>query len=149
MKLNGKRFRRILLTLLLVDAVACGAFIIFRAPLREDGWAFLEKQRPRVTETASGVEMSFTMVADGLNFAIFRRPIAGWESLTIRAFELYNVAPFLGAVASFETLQTSSFGHSKLNSDIATGVFCLLALVQFGLIALVASFAGDRRVAAV
>lgn len=66
-------------------------FLMTRPPLDANGWAFLQKQRPRLTSTPDGTEMSVFIVPDGLNFALARRPIRGWETdyVTAICFSIY------------------------------------------------------------
>jgi hypothetical protein len=117
-------------------------FVASRPPLDADGWAFLEKQRPKTTETANGMETTFFMVADGLNFALARRPIGGWESPPIRLFQLVNLPADLAAHMTFADLEARPAGSSRLHSDIATAVFVATGAIQWLAIALVLSVRG-------
>ena len=114
-------------------------FLVSRPPLGEDGWEFLERQRPRRTTTADGTQAELFMVADGLNFALARRPIGGWESASVRVYQLLNVPAVLAAHATFNTLQARPTGTSKLHSDVATAVFVAVGSVQWLAFALILS----------
>ena len=71
--------------------------------------------------------MDFMVVADGLNFALFRRPLGGWETAFGHLFQLFNLVPCLASLSAFATLQSAHLASSKANSDIATLVFCGLS----------------------
>src|SRR5712692_5984493 len=113
------------------NIVAWVAFVASRKPLDSQGWSFLELQRPKTTFTSTGSETSFTLVADGLNFALARRPIGGWETAFVKLLELTNFPAFGAALASFHSLQATPHGTSQSNSDLATAVFCIVSLAQW------------------
>jgi hypothetical protein len=141
-----RRFRIIFVTLLLAEAVACAVFVASRPAIGPDGWEFLERQRPKSNTDGS---TTFTVVADALNFAIFRRPLGGWESTYGHLFQLLNVFPCLASFITFGILQTLPLTSSRLNSDIATLVFCAVAVVQFTAVATIFSIKRRKQVAAV
>lgn len=105
-------------------------FLIARPPLDADGWAFLERQRPRVTIAGRGTATSF-FIHGGLNFALARRPIGGWEPAPVKLYQLFNLPAYVAANLTFNTLQQRRAGTSKLHSDIATAVFVLVGSVQW------------------
>ena len=129
--MNRKHFALLSAAFLAANGVAVIIFLASRPPLGPDSWSFLEQQRPRTTSTANGSETSFMMVADGLTFALARRPVGGWESRSFRAFQVVNLPAFVAALATFQSLQAMPGGTSKAHSDIATVVFGLVALAQW------------------
>ena len=97
------------------------AFVLFRAPMRDDGWAFLDRER----------ESEMTVVADGIAIVLARRPIGGWESFSVRWFLLLNLPAFFASAVTFQLLQSVAIGSSRLNSDLATIVFIVIAVAQW------------------
>jgi len=128
-------FLGLLATLLLADV---GGFILVflgREPLTEAQWSFLEAQRPKRTE--NGIELN--SVIDGLNFALARRAVGGWETAAAKVYLLVNLPAELGAHALFSELQARPGGNSKLHSDFATAAFFTIAAAQWVLLALLLS----------
>ena len=148
MRISRRRF--ILLTVAFMVGYLGPMFVFLgsRPPLDAHGWEFLERQRPRLTRTADGTHAEFFIVADGLNFALARRPIGGWESASVRAYESLNFPAVLAAHATFNALQARPTGTSKLHSDVATAVFVAVGLVQWLAVALTLSVAREARRAA-
>jgi hypothetical protein len=143
MKVDRRRFRTISLVILLVHACVIGAFLVARSPLRADQWAFIERHRP------AAVGASFVISHDGLNLALARRGIGGgWESAPVRRFLIINVPAYLGALVTFQLLQASPGGTARLHSDLATAIFCAIAFIQWGLVALLLSMRRARTSAA-
>lgn len=139
MRINRRRFLALSLSILIAHVLAVGAFLWSRPRLDADGWAFLERQRPRLD--ADGA--TFFIVQDGLNFALARRPIGGWEPASVRLFQSVNLPAYSAALATFHGLQGRSGGSSKLHSDLATIVFAVVAVIQWGFISALLSL---RRV---
>lgn len=111
---------------------SCIGLVVSRPALSPFGWQFLEQQRPK-SDQAGGV--TFTAVADGLDFAIFRRPLGGWETTFGHFFLLANILPCAASMSAFQILQAIPLFSAKTNSDLATLVFCVVAVVQFAAIA--------------
>lgn len=134
--ISRTRFAAWAAVFLLVHAVAAGMFLRSRPPLGPKSWEFLEQQRPRFD--ASGA--SFTIVSDGLNFALARRMIGGgWEEPSVKLFVLGNLPAYLAAHVTFDALQGLRGGTSRRHSDIATAVFAGVAAMQWLGIALLLS----------
>lgn len=135
---------RVFLVLFVALTVSDLAGFVFvfrnRDPLTDEQWSFLENQRPHSTE--SGMEINFA--ADGLNFALARRAVGGWEPAPARAFLLANLPGYFGAHLLFATLQAQPFGTSKLHSDLATAVFATTAVGQWALVAYLVSRRRNR-----
>ncbi len=142
MRVSRKRFVYFAAVLLVGYVGPMFIFLISRPPLSDDSWALLEKQRPTMRVTSSGTEMTFFIVADGLNFALARRPIGGWESASVKLYQLLNLPAFVSAHATFHALEARATGTSKLHSDIATGVFVTVGSIQW---LILAAILGVRR----
>ena len=127
-----KRFQVIFAALLLAEAAACVAFVASRPAIDGAGWQFLEQQRPKVNADGG---TDFMLVADGLNFAVFRRPLGGWETAYGHLFQIVNVVPCIASLTAFNALQAVPLVSSKANSDLATAVFCGVAALQFARLA--------------
>ena len=135
MRFSVRVFFVLFVTLVLAD-VGCFILVFFgRKPLTEAQWSFLEAQRPKRTET--GIELSFMF--DGLNFALARRAVGGWETAAANVYLLVNLPAELGAHALFSELQARPGGTSKLHSDLATAAFFTIAAAQWALLALLLS----------
>lgn len=139
---------RLLIALVLADALFFIFVVASRRPLTPEQWEFLECQRPRVTRTADGLLMNFSVCADCLNMALARRPFGGWESIRGQLFLIANGPAYVIAAGSFHSLQARPGGSSQSHSDIATVVFCFAALLQWLGLAAVLSVRPGRRLAA-
>lgn len=133
MHIDIQRFLRALLALVVLDSVAFSVVFVPRPPFTEEQWAFLEARRPK--PSVSDVTMLFAC-ADCLNFAVFRRGIGGWETFSANILQLVNLPAFLVAGEVFSARQARSSGSSKGNSDVATTVLVVAALVQCSVLAL-------------
>ncbi|HEY0142230.1 MAG TPA: hypothetical protein VGF48_15135 [Thermoanaerobaculia bacterium] len=131
LRISRKRFIVFASVFLLGYAGPMVVFLVSRSPLNADGWAFLERQRPRLTITSDGTQVAFFIVADGLNFALARRPLGGWEPVSVRLYEVLNLPAVLAAHATFNALQARPTGTSRLHSDVATAVFVAVGTVQW------------------
>ena len=145
MTINRKHFVLLLAAFLAANGTAVVVFLQSRPPLGSAGWLFLERQRPRITTTADGSEMNFTLVADGLTFALDRRSILGWESRSFRAFQLANLPAFAAASGTFHAMQEIPGGTSKRNSDIATMIYGIIAIAQCVMLSLLLSIRPSIR----
>jgi hypothetical protein len=126
---------RLFLTLLCAEALAFCVIILRRPVMTSDQWAFLEQQRPQITHTSHGFSGSVSFAcADCLNYSLARRPIGGWDS-PAALVETINLPASLLARLFFRERQLSGVGTSQENSDLATLVFAIGALVQIALVA--------------
>lgn len=141
-RVNRRRFVRVFVILIVLDAIAFGFVLMPRPTLTSQQWAFLEAQRPRFAETTSGTSLSISWCNDCLNFAVARRQFGGWETSSAQLLQLANLPAFLTAVVTFELLQFQPWGTSKLNSDLAT--FVLTAVVAFQCAAVAAAVSMSR-----
>ena len=137
--INRKTFLLLLSAFLVANGTAVIIFLGSRPSLGPAGWSFLEQQRPRIRTTEGGSEMTFTLVADGLTFALAHRPVSGWESPAFRAFQLVNMPAFAAALCTFQSLQEMPGGTSKQHSDIATVVYGVVAIAQWLILSLLLS----------
>ena len=121
MHFDRKWMKVLAVVLLGLNACFVLAFVLARPPLRSDSWSFLDRQRPS----------QMNMIADGLDFALARRPIGGWEPISVRLFLLVNVPAYFASFFTFQLLQESAAGSSRSNSDLATLVFVVLSVAQW------------------
>lgn len=127
MRIDRKRMRIVATILLAMEAAFFSVFLLSRPALTAEEWGFLERQRPHYDETG----MTMSLVADGLNFALARRAIGGWETAFGHIFILSHLPAFFTASLTFAFLQATSLGSSKLNSDLSTAVFVAVVSVQW------------------
>ena len=133
MSIDGKRCLIVFVAAVLIDAAAFAVVFIPRAAVDAEGWAFLERQRP------SSSDGSMFFCHDCLNFAVFRRGIGGWDTVSANLLQLANLPAFYSAEAYFRSRQLRLGGTSKQNSDAATVVLVSVALGQCAALAVVAS----------
>ncbi len=124
----------IFLILVCADLLVFSWYILRRPVMTAEQWAFLEKQRPKVTVTGGGVTSEFFLCADCLDYALARRPISGWDA-SARLVETLNLPASLLARRVFEGRQMEGLGTSQGNSDLATLIFAAGALAEFAAIA--------------
>lgn len=134
MRVHGRRFVLIFLSLLALDAAAFAFVFVPRTAIDDDGWAFLERQRPFASSPGS-----FFLCHDCLNFAVFRRGIGGWETASAKTLELANLPGFAAAQAYFRNRQRQPTGTSQEHSDAATLILVMISTSQCALLALPAS----------
>ena len=144
MYLDRHRFRLAFLVLVMLDLTVLALFVASRRPFTNQQWAFLEGQRPRVTRTANGISVNFAVCADCLDFAIARRAFGGWESGFGHLLEIANAPAILVARESFHSLQSRSSGTSQSNSDFATGIFSVVAILECAVVAVAVSVRTPR-----
>ena len=80
--------------------------------------------------------MELSLCADCLNFAVFRRGIGGWESVSENMLQLANLPAFLVATEVFTSLEARRSGTSKDHSDSATVALVCVAALQCAALAL-------------
>jgi hypothetical protein len=136
MRFYRKRFVRVFLILLVLDAVAFSLVMMPRRPLTAAEWARMDSRR---LAQRNGEGMFFTLCSDCLGFAIARRPLGGWEGTSASLFQIANFPAFVPAWYVFASRQRQPGGTSKGNSDLATALFALCALLQWAAIAAVTS----------
>lgn len=139
MRVDLKRYVLILLVLVGVDAAAFAVVFVPRPTIDEDGWAFLERQRP-----LSSSDRISSSCHDCLNFAVFRRAFGGWETTSANLLQLANLPGFLAAESYFTNRQWQPTGTSKEHSDAATLILVMIATGQCAVFALAVSI--RRRV---
>jgi hypothetical protein len=144
--IRRKRFITVLAILLSPQLIAVLLFLIARAPLQPDHWRFLELQRPTVKTTDHGSEATFFMVHDGLNFALARRAIGGWEEpASVKLFRAINAPALIASLITFNVLQMRPGGTSRSHSDIATVIFVVVAMTQWTIVSLLLSIRRTAR----
>jgi hypothetical protein len=146
MTIRRKRFITVLAILLAPQLIAVLLFLVARAPLQPDDWQFLERQRPIVKTTNDGAEATFSVMHDGLNFALARRAIGGWdESASVKLFRYINAPALIASLISFNVLQMKPGGTSRSHSDIATIIFIAVAVTQWTIVSLLLSIQRTAR----
>jgi hypothetical protein len=140
MRIDSKRYVVILLWLVAIDAAGFAVVFVPRPPIDEDGWAFLERQRPSASK--DGVMFG---CHDCLNFAVFRRGIGGWETVSANLLQLANLPGFLAAQSFFARRQWQPTGTSKENSDAATLILVVTSVAQCAVFALAGSLRRATR----
>lgn len=141
MRVSRTRMRVVSSVLLGLNACMVILFLVVRPALRDDGWSFLERQRPVRSEG----EMTMTVVADGLNLALGRRAVGGWEMTSMRLYPLLNLPGYFASFFIFHVLQGFDLASSRMNSDIATVVFVIVAGIQWLSIAALCSIKRSRE----
>ncbi|MBC7819886.1 MAG: hypothetical protein IAG10_23635, partial [Planctomycetaceae bacterium] len=139
MRVDLKRYVLILLVLVGIDVTAFAIVFAPRPTLDDDGWAFLERQRPSVSS-----DRISSSCHDCLNFAVFRRGFGGWETAAANLLQLANLPGFLAAESYFTNRQWQPSGTSKEHSDAATLILIVISAAQCAVLALVGSI--RRRV---
>lgn len=140
MRVDLKRYLLIFLGLLTIDAAAFAVVFVPRPPLDDDGWAFLERQRPFMSQDGS-----FFVCHDCLNFALFRRGFGGWENASAMLLQQANLPGFMAAQAYFSNRQWQRTGTSKGHSDAATVILLVISVAQCALLALIPSLRRSVR----
>jgi hypothetical protein len=133
MRFNVRSYLVAFVVLASVDAVAFVVVFGPRRTLTDEQWTFLERQR--LTPSADGQSVTLSLCSDCLNFAVFRRPIGGWETVSANLLQLANLPAFLSAQCVFSSRQMRSYGTSKEHSDVATIVLVVIAFLQCGVLA--------------
>ena len=151
MRIERRVFIGVSTFFIVLNAAAIVIFLIAREPVDDEGWQFIERQRPVTTETPDGgISTTFFIVHDGLNFALFRRQIGGWEAASVNLWILANLPAYVSAHSVFYALQMKPGGTSKQHSDIATLTCVVVVVLQWLVIAALASIRRNApRVAAV
>lgn len=131
MRIARNRFCVLATLLLGANLIAVAIFLVSRPPLDAGGWSFLERQRPIARTSGNDSQVEMVVVADGLNFALARRPIGGWESASVRVFQLMNLPAYAAAVVTFTIFQAMPSGNARRHSDLATVVFGIVSMAQW------------------
>lgn len=143
MQVDTRRFLRVLFVAGIVEVTLFCSVFIPRPPLTTEQWDFLEAQRPPAMRP-SGPTEDFVVCADCLSFAVFRRGIGGWESLSASLVQLANLPAFLAAEKVFRLRQIHGSSPAKANSDLATIVLLLGVLIECATLALATSLRFHR-----
>lgn len=86
-----------------------------------------------------------TLVSHGWIFPLLRRPLSGYEPVTVRLFLLASLPAYVVSLLVFQALQESLATSSLLNSDIASVVFAGVSLAQWLGVSVLFSIHRSRR----
>lgn len=134
MHIDPRRLKIAAAILLALNGYLVFAFVLSRPPLSADEWSFLDHHRSSLEQQRSAhgdAEVHMTLVSHGWNFALLRRPLSGYESMSVRLFLLANLPAYFTSFFLFQSLQESASTSSRLNSDVSSAVFAAISVAQW------------------